>query len=131
MSANSTPKLLLEQACSPSSRVSPTIEGDCATRPVQEGQVNLSFSADHRQAGPYSRAQHQRGLDRPWVECRRCRQGNYRRSVSPFPACIPLLGEGSAGIVSEEAVPAHRNSGFDLKLYRSRRTKLTRRTIRI
>jgi hypothetical protein len=27
-----------------------------------------------------------------------------RRSVSSFPACISLLGEGSAGIVSEEAV---------------------------
>ena len=54
-----------------------------------------------------------------------------RRSVSSFPACISLLGEGSAGIVSEGAAGSWPDSRFELKLYRSRRTKLTRRTIRI
>jgi len=71
-----------------------------------QGQIHLSTFADHRMAGSYSRAQNQRGFDRPRVECRRCRQGDYRRSVSSFPACISLLGEGSAGIVSEEAAPS-------------------------
>src|SRR5690242_9086490 len=88
MSANSTPK----RAQAHTSR---------------SGTYKFQLLADHRSRG-HTLAhppEADRGFDRPWIECRRCRQGDYRRSVSSFPACISLLGEGSASIVSEEAVP--------------------------